>query len=130
MFNNYQKKFIVLLTSLVNASSHTKCVSLSHKRHEIQPTLTNLHPNEYNQELHYYSFAVKLVRYVGSCNTLNDLSTKEFLPNKTGDLNIHIFSIITGINDSKILIKHTSCECKCIFDGRKCNSDKMWKNYK
>ena len=25
----------------------------------IQPTLIKLHPNEYNQELHYYPFAVK-----------------------------------------------------------------------
>ena len=38
-----------------------------------QSTLSNLHPNEYIQELHYYPFAVKLNRYVGSCNTLNDI---------------------------------------------------------
>ena len=31
--------------------------------------------------------------------------------------------MITGINESKTLTKHTSCECKCRFDGRKCNSD-------
>ena len=32
----------------------------------------------------------------------------------------------TVINESKILIKHTSCECKCKFDGRKYNSDQWW----
>ena len=37
--------FIVLLSNLVNASSHTKYVSLSNQKWEIQPTLTNLHPN-------------------------------------------------------------------------------------
>ena len=26
--------------------------------------------------------------------------------------------MITGINESKILTKHISCECKCKFDGR------------
>ena len=26
----------------------------------IQPTLINLHPHEYHQELHYYPFAVNL----------------------------------------------------------------------
>ena len=40
----------------------------------IQPALINLHTNEYNQEFHYYPFAVKLDKCVGSCNTLNDLS--------------------------------------------------------
>ena len=28
----------------------------------IQPTLINLHPNEYSQGFHYFAFAVKLVR--------------------------------------------------------------------
>ena len=36
-----------------------------------QSTLINLHPNECNQEFHYYTFAVKLDRCVGSCNTLH-----------------------------------------------------------
>ena len=42
-----------------------------------------LHPNEYSQEFHYYPFAVKLDRCVGSCNPLNDLSNKVCVPNKT-----------------------------------------------
>ena len=47
----------------------------------IQPPLINLHPNEYNQQLHYYPYAVKLDRCVGSCNTLNDLSNKVCVSN-------------------------------------------------
>ena len=34
--------------------------------------------------------------------------------------------MITGINESKTLTKSTSCECKCKFDGRKCNSNQWW----
>ena len=90
--------FIVSLTGILNASNHSKCVSLSNKKCEIQPTLINLHPNEYSQELHYYSFAVKLDRCVGSCATPNDLSNKVSVPNKAEDLNIPIFNMITGIN--------------------------------
>ena len=73
MFGFTKKVFIVLLTSLANVSSHTKCVSLSNQKCEIQPALINLDPNDYNQEIHYYSFAVKLDSFVGSFNTLNDL---------------------------------------------------------
>ena len=83
-----------------------------------QPTLINLHPNEYNQEIHYYPFSVKLDRCAGSCNTLNDLSNKVCVPNKTEDLNLSVFNMITGINKSKTLTKHISCECKCRFDGK------------
>ena len=39
------------------------------------------------------------------------------------DLNLSMFNMIAGIIESKTLRKHISCKCKCIFDGRKCNSD-------
>ena len=81
--------FIVLLTSIVNASNLTKYVSLNNPKCKIQPSLVNLHPNEYSQELHYYLSVVKLDRYVGSCNTLNDLSNKISVSNKREDLNIY-----------------------------------------
>ena len=66
---------------------------------------------------------VDLDRCVGTCNTLNDLSNKVCVPNKTKDLNLSVFSMITGIKESKTLTKHISCECKCKIDSRKCNSN-------
>ena len=66
--------FIVLLTSIVTSSNHLKCVSLGIQKCMTQPTLINLHPNEYGQELHYYPFAINLDRCTRSCNTLDDLS--------------------------------------------------------
>ena len=95
-----------------------------------QPALVNLCPNEYSQEFHYYPFAVKLDRCVRSCNTLNDLSNKVCVPNKTESLNLSVFDMTTRINESKILTKHILCECKCRFDGKKCNSYQWWNNYK
>ena len=43
---------------------------------------------------------------------------------------LNIFSIITGRNEFKILMKHLWCEYKCEFDRRKCNSDQKWDNDK
>ena len=101
MFEIIRKMFMGLLISIVNASSHTTCVSLSNRKCMIQPTLINLHPNEQSHEVHYYPFAVKLDTCVGSCNTLNDLSNKVCVPNKTEDLNLSVFNMITRIHDQK-----------------------------
>ena len=60
MFGLIKKIFVGLLTGILNASNHTKCVSLSNQKCMIQPTLINLHPDEYSQEFHNYRFAVKL----------------------------------------------------------------------
>ena len=105
-------------------------MSLNNQKCMTQTTLINLHPNEYIQEFHYYPFAVKLDRRVGSCNTHNELSKKLCAPNKTEDLNLSMLKIITGINELKTLTKHISCQCKCKFDGRKCNSVQRWNNDK
>ena len=43
--------------------------------------------------MYYYPFAVKLDRCVGSCNTLNDLSNKVCVSNKTKDLYLSVFNM-------------------------------------
>ena len=96
----------------------------------IQSTLNDLKSNEYSQEFHCYTFTVELDRCFGSCNTINDLSNKVCIPNKTGDLNLSIFNMVVGINQSKTLTKHISCKCECKFDDTKCNSNQWWNNDK
>ena len=105
MLRLIKKFFIGLLTGLVNGSNHTKCVSSSYQKCMTQPTLINLHPNEYNQEFHYYPLFVKLDRCAGSCSTLNDLPNKVRVPSKTEDL----INMIAGINESKTLTMYISC---------------------
>ena len=130
MFGLVMKIFLLLLSNIVNGCNHTKCISLSNQKGIIQPAVINLQSNECSQDLYYYSFAVKLDRCVGSCNSLNDLSNKACVPNKTEDLNLSMFSMITEINESKTITKHVSWECKCKIDGRNCGSDQWWYNGK
>ena len=54
MFGLIKKIFIGLLTGIVSAWNQTKCVSLSNQKFMTQPTLINLNPNEYSQELLYF----------------------------------------------------------------------------
>ena len=121
MFGLIKKIFIGLLTRILSASSHTNCMPLSNQKRMNQPPLINLNSNECSQKCCYYPFVVILDRCVSSCNTLNDLSNKVYVPNKREYLNLSMFNMITGMNESKKLTKHKSCKCKCKFDGRKCS---------
>ena len=62
--------------------------------------------------------AVKLDWCTESCHTLIDLCNKVYVPNKTEDLNLSLFNMITKINESKTLTNHILCECKCEFDWK------------
>ena len=88
-----------------------------------QPTLINLHLNEYTHRLRYYPFTVYL-------DALGDLSDRKYVPNKSEDLNLNTLNIIEGINKSNILTKYISCKCKPKFDGRNCNSSQKGNNDK
>ena len=97
MLEFIQKIIIGLLTSLVNASNHTKCVFVTDQKYTLQPTSINVHPNEYTKGLRYYPFEVNLDRVV-EVNTFTDLSIKVCVLNKIEDLNLNMLNMIVGIN--------------------------------
>ena len=145
MFGLIKKIFIRLLTGLVNGSNHTMCVCLSNHKWMNQPTFTNLHPNEYSQEFHYYPFVVKLDGSVGSCNTFNDFSNKACVPNKTEDLksmciqqdqSIYCLSVNVNLMEENVSqinggITINAAECKqchvcekyCVWNSATCSCE-------
>ena len=112
------------LASTVNPSEHNQqCM--------IEPIIINLHPNEYTQGLSHYSYVVNLDRCMGSCNTLYGLSNRICVLNKTENLNLNAFNMITEISESsQISTKNISREHKCKFDGVKYNSNQKRNNDK
>ena len=101
---------IALLSNMVNGSNHTKCISLNNQKCIIQPTLINMHSKKYSQEFYYHPFAGKLDKCVGNYDTLNGLSNKIWVLNKTEDLSLSLLNMIAKINESKISTKHISWE--------------------
>ena len=117
--------FMELSNSIVNASNHTKCVSLGNSKCVIQTTLINLHPNKYSQEFHYYPFTFKLDR-----NALNDLSNKACVSQQNGRFKSkHVQHNYRNKWIEKIS-KHISYQWRYRFDGRKCNSNHWGNNDK
>ena len=93
------KKIIGLLTGIVNAFNHAKCVSLSNQKCTTQPILISLYPNKYTQRSRYFPFAVNSDICVWSYNTLNDLSNKVCISDNTKDLNLSILKMKKWINE-------------------------------
>ena len=57
---------------------------------------------------------------------LNDLSSRIYVPNKTEDVNLNVFTMITRLNESKRIIKHISCKSRCNLVDWKRISDQKW----
>ena len=126
MFGFLEKIFTGLITSIVNVSNNAKYVSLNNQKVTTQPSLINLHPNEYTQGLRYGPFAINLDRWVRSCNTLNGLSNKAWVPKKNRRFKSKNFQHDYRNKWIENINKHISCELKCKFD--ECKNVKIWKN--
>ena len=63
-----------------------------------------------------------------SCKTVDDLSTKMRVLNKTKSLNVEVFNTTTRIYEAKALIKHISSDCKCKVNSTTYNSNQK-QNY-
>ena len=79
-------------------------------------------------ELHYYPFITSMNRCDGSCNTMENFLGRIYIFNKIEGVNLKIFNVIKGMNESKALAKRISCQCRCKFDGKKYNSRWKWNN--
>ena len=80
------------LACATKISGCSKCISLN-----IELCLSKTSPTELNpNELHHYQFIVSLDRSNGSCDAFDDLASRICVPNKTKDVNLNIFNMITG----------------------------------
>ena len=87
----------------------------------IRPTAIDL-----NQlELNYNEFLTSLYKCNGSCDVVDDLSTKICVPSKKKYVNM-----TTGINEGKTLVKHIFCGIKCKFYSTTCNLNNKWNDGK
>ena len=116
MFGIIKKMFIVLLTSMVNASNHKKCVFLSNQICEIQPTFINLHPM--NTVKNYITLQLQL-NQIEVLEVVIFLMT--YLINYVFQIKQKIQTYVFKLQEKRIknFNKDISCKCKCKFDGKK-----------
>ena len=65
-------------------------------------------PDELIQWLRHHSLMINL-----------DRCTKICVPNKTENVDVKVFNMITGINETKTFTKDVSCDWNCKFDSKK-----------
>ena len=94
MFKLIKQVFIVLLS--FSGSLTTKCASLNNEQYI--PTLISLNPDNHDQRLHQYPVILNLHRRNWICNTVDDLSSRLCVSNKSTDAILNGFNMITGTN--------------------------------
>ena len=94
-----KQTFIVLVLVLLgfDGSLVTKYLYTNNQSCMIKPTLFELSPDK----LHYYSFIHNLDRCDGNWNPAEDPFGRARVPNKIDYINLEVFNMIKGMNESK-----------------------------
>lgn len=77
-------------------------------------------------ELYYYPFIISIIRCNGSCDTFKDQFGKVWMSIKMADVNLKLFNMIKGVNESKTIknIPHASVDGDLMVENitQKCST--------
>ena len=71
----------------------------------------------------FFPFSIKISKYSGSCNNINDPYAKLCLPD-VKSLNVRTFNLMSRTNETRYIEWHETCKCKCRLDGSVCSNNK------
>ena len=77
-------------------------------------------------KLFFYPFTVSVNKYGRNRNTIDDPCARVCFANKVKNMNVEVFILMLGINETRFLVKHESCECKCRLSESVCLSRQKW----
>ena len=89
-----------------------RCVSMSNQECKIRPKIINANSNEPS----FYPYSIKIDKYSGSCNNINDLYAKLCVPDV-----VKVFNLMSKTNETRLIEWHENCKCKCRLDSSVCN---------
>ena len=66
---------------------------------KVSPEIININNNEPS----VYPYRVKINKFSGNCNNINDPYTKLFVPGVSKNMNVKVFNIMSRINEKRYI---------------------------
>ena len=101
---------------------HVKCVSLKNRYHQTRPSNANIT----SDKSLFYPFIVSVNESGGSGNSIDDPYARVCVPKKAKNLNLKVFNLMSGVNETTYLVQHELCEYKCGLNKNKYISKPKW----
>ena len=119
---------ISITVSLFNlvVTKALKCVSAVNQNCMARPKIINTNVNEPV----FYPLSIKVNKYSGDCNTINNPMAKLCVPDVVKDLNVKVFNMLARINETRKVVWHETCKCMCRLTSAICNDKQEWNKNK
>ena len=74
----------------------------------------------------FYLFSIKINKFSGNCNNINNPYAKICVSDTVKDLNVRVFNLMSRTNETRHIKWHETCKCICRLDKIICNSKQRW----
>ena len=94
LFRFIKKVLFLGLTILSSFTYALNCISMKNQECKIRPEIIDI--NSHNPI--FYPFSIKINKYSGSCNKINNPYPKSCIPDVIKDLNVNVFNLMSRSN--------------------------------
>ena len=99
---------------------------MTNKECKVRPEITNVN----SDDPVFYSFSIKASKCSGSCDNINDPYAKMCVPHVIKNLNVKVFILMSGTNETIHMEWCETYKCKCRLDVSVCNNRQRWNDDK
>ena len=122
-FSFVKKVFALGLTVLSNSiTGALNCVSMNNQKCKVRPKIVDINSNSPM----FYPFSIKVNKFSGKCNNINDPYGKICVPDTVKYLNVRVFNLMSRTNETGDIKWHATCNCICKLDKIIANSKQRW----
>ena len=99
-------------------------ISINNQKYKVTPQIVNVN----GDNPAFFPYSVKTSKCSGSCNNINNPLAKLCVPDVVKNLNVKVFNLVSGTNETRCLEWHETCKCKCRFEHSVCKQ--LWNDNK
>ena len=101
-----------------------ECLSVINKKCMPRPKILNV--NEGIGEALFYPYNVLVNKCSGSCDTLDDPTSKICVPKIIKNVNMKVYNFLRRLNETRNALWPESCKCVSNLNSSVCNSKQIW----
>ena len=98
-----------------------KCASMNNQECKVRPEVRNIN----SDKSLFYPYNVKISKFSGSCNNINDSYAKLRVHDVAKNINVKLFDLISRTNETRHIKWHEACKSKCRLEA---NANKQGRN--
>ena len=102
------------------------CISMNNQECKTRPQIVNVN----GDDPVFFPFSIKTSKCSASCNSINNPCQKFCVSDVVKILNVKVFNLVSGVNETRRIEWHEMCKCKCRFEHSVCINKQRWNDDK